>query len=158
MGRPSWSRGPCCPCTFCTPPRWTQSGRLHRSHRNNRAYIYTVYCTVHSVSSCIPVCMAWIEYPDNAKKLRERRYLGTCILHIVKMCPNCPKSRSQNYANGNDIETKANESFDNRVGVFFYIETKRTRSIVKQLFSKQNESVSLKNVKYRSDAKKVYRK
>ncbi len=71
------------------------------------------------------------------------------------MCPNCPKSRSQNYAYGNDIETKANESFDNRVGVFFDIEAMSTRSIVKQLFSKQSEPVSLKNVKYRSNAKQV---
>jgi hypothetical protein len=92
------------------------------------------------------------------KKLSERRYLGTYILHSI-YGENVPQmSRSQNYANGNDIETKANESFDNRVGAFFYIEAKSTRSIVKQLFSKQIEPVSLKNVKYRSDAKQVNRK
>jgi hypothetical protein len=37
-------------------------------------------------------------------------------------------------SNGNDIETKAKESFNN--GVFFDIEAKRTPSIVKKLFLK----------------------
>ncbi len=46
---------------------------------------------------------------------------------------------SPRTSNGNDIETKANESFDN--GVFFDIEAKRTRSIVKNLFSKRSEHV-----------------
>jgi hypothetical protein len=42
-------------------------------------------------------------------------------------------------SNDNDIETKANESFDN--GVFFDIETKRTRSMVRKLFSKRSAHV-----------------
>jgi hypothetical protein len=43
------------------------------------------------------------------------------------------------YSNGNNIETKANESFDN--GVFFYIEAKRTPSILSKLFSKRSEHI-----------------
>ncbi len=42
------------------------------------------------------------------------------------------------YSNGNNIETKADESFDN--GVFFYIEAKRTPSIfffISDLFQNQ---------------------
>jgi hypothetical protein len=39
-------------------------------------------------------------------------------------------------SNGNASETKANESFDN--GVFFYIEAKRTPSIINKLFSKRS--------------------
>ncbi len=42
-------------------------------------------------------------------------------------------------SNGNASETKANESFDN--GVFFYIEAKRTPSIVSKLFSKRSEHI-----------------
>ncbi len=41
--------------------------------------------------------------------------------------------------NGNASETKAKESLDN--GVFFYIEAKRTPSIVSKLFSKQSEHI-----------------
>ncbi len=41
--------------------------------------------------------------------------------------------------NGNDIEMKANESFDN--GVFFDIVAKRTPSILSKLFSEQNEHI-----------------
>ncbi len=41
--------------------------------------------------------------------------------------------------NGNNIETKANESFDN--GVFFNIDTKRTPSLVSKLFSKRSEHI-----------------
>ncbi len=42
-------------------------------------------------------------------------------------------------SNGNASETKANESFDN--GVFFYIEAKRTPSIISKLFSKRSEHI-----------------
>ncbi len=42
-------------------------------------------------------------------------------------------------SNGNASETKANESFDN--GVFFYIEAKRTPSIVRKLFSKRSKHI-----------------
>ncbi len=43
-------------------------------------------------------------------------------------------------SNGNASETKANESFDN--GVFFYIEAKRTPSIVSKLFSKRRKHIN----------------
>ncbi len=42
-------------------------------------------------------------------------------------------------SNGNNIETKANKSFDN--GVFFDIEAKRTRLIVRKLFSERSEHI-----------------
>ncbi len=45
-----------------------------------------------------------------------------------------PSPRLSHYIYGNDIETKANESFDN--GVFFNIKAKRTPSIVRKLFLK----------------------
>jgi hypothetical protein len=48
-------------------------------------------------------------------------------------------------SNGNASETKANESFDN--GVFFYIEAKRTRSIVEHLFRSEVKMFILKNLK-----------
>ena len=47
--------------------------------------------------------------------------------------------------------SEAMESFDN--DVFFYIEAKRTRSIVKKLISKRSEHVYIKDFKYRSEAK-----
>jgi hypothetical protein len=53
-----------------------------------------------------------------------------------------------------DIEakqSKAIESFDN--DVFFDIEAKRTRSIVRKFISKQSEQVYIKEFKYRSEAK-----
>jgi hypothetical protein len=45
--------------------------------------------------------------------------------------------------NGNRIEMKANENFDN--DVFFDIEAKRTRLIVRKKFSKRSEHVSINN-------------
>jgi hypothetical protein len=42
-------------------------------------------------------------------------------------------------SNGNDIETKANKSFDN--GVFFDIEGKGTCSIVRKLFLKRSKHI-----------------
>jgi hypothetical protein len=54
-----------------------------------------------------------------------------------------------NTVNGSkckDIETKANENFDN--GVFFNIETKQTPSIASKLFSKRSENVYIKEFKY----------
>jgi hypothetical protein len=42
-------------------------------------------------------------------------------------------------SNGNDIETNANVSFDN--GIFFDIEAKRTRSVVRKLLSKRSERI-----------------
>ena len=48
-------------------------------------------------------------------------------------------------SNGNARETKANERFDN--GVFFDIEAKRTRSIVRKLVLKRSEHVYVKELK-----------
>jgi hypothetical protein len=45
-------------------------------------------------------------------------------------------------SNGNDIEIKANESFNN--GVFFDIEATQTPSIVGKLFSKRSEHIRKK--------------
>jgi hypothetical protein len=64
------------------------------------------------------------------------------ISNQLKKLKNCLPRKSYNptnfmiikSSNGNDIETKAKESFDN--GVFFYIETKLTHSMVRKLFSK----------------------
>jgi len=50
-----------------------------------------------------------------------------------------PSPRVSHYSYGNDIETKANESFDN--GVFFEIKAKWTRSIVRKLFLKRCKHV-----------------
>jgi hypothetical protein len=50
-----------------------------------------------------------------------------------------PSPRVSHYSYGNDIETKASESFDN--GVFFDIKAKGTRLIVKKLFLKRWEHV-----------------
>ncbi len=72
------------------------------------------------------------------------------------MCPNWPEARIMLMATIS--KRKRTKAYDSRVGVFFYIEAKSTRSIVKQLFSEQSEHLSLKNVKYRSDAKQVNRK
>jgi hypothetical protein len=49
--------------------------------------------------------------------------------------------------------SEAIESFD--TDVFFYIEAKRTRSIVWKLISKRSKHVYIKEFKYRSEAKQV---
>ncbi len=54
-------------------------------------------------------------------------------------------------SNGNGIEAKRSESFDN--DVFFGIEAKRTRSIVRKLISKRSELVYIKEFNHRSEAK-----
>ncbi len=56
-------------------------------------------------------------------------------------------------SNGNGIEAKRSESFDN--AFFFDIEAKRTCSIVRKLISKRSELVYIKEFNYRSEAKKV---
>ncbi len=62
-----------------------------------------------------------------------------CILYTVL-----------HISNGNDIETKANKSFDN--GVFFDMEAKRTPLIVSKLFSKRSGHIrQIKNY-FRSEA------
>ncbi len=48
-------------------------------------------------------------------------------------------SNNVNISNGNASEPKANESFN--IGVFFYIEVKRTPSTVSKLFSKRSEHI-----------------
>ncbi len=63
---------------------------------------------------------------------------------------------NNNTSNDNDIETKANESFDN--GLFFDIEAKQTHLIVRKLFMLRSEPISFKNLAYRSKAKHVNRK
>ncbi len=67
-----------------------------------------------------------------------------------------PLELRQNTSNGNDIETNANESFDNVL--FFDIVAKRTRSKVSKLFLLRNEPLGLKNLTYRSKAKHVTKK
>jgi hypothetical protein len=56
-------------------------------------------------------------------------------------------------SNGNGIEAKRSESFDN--DFLFDIEAKRTRSIVRKLISKRSELVDIKEFNYRSEAKSV---
>ncbi len=56
-------------------------------------------------------------------------------------------------SNGNGIEAKRSESFDN--DFFFDIEAKRTRLIVRKLFSKRSELVYIKEFNYGSEAKSV---
>ncbi len=64
-------------------------------------------------------------------------------------------------ANVKVTEAKRSESFDN--DVFFYIEAKRTRSIVGKIISKRSEHVYIKEFKNRSeantfDSSKIYTK
>jgi hypothetical protein len=49
------------------------------------------------------------------------------------------KHLSDGGSNSNDMETKANVSFDN--DVFFYIDAKQTRFIVRKLFLKRSEHI-----------------
>jgi hypothetical protein len=76
------------------------------------------------------------------KLFRTPGISSTELVDLFRICSFAGYS-SLHYTAGtstsNDIETKANESFNN--GVFFDIKAKQTRSIVRKLFLKQSEHV-----------------
>ncbi len=80
---------------------------------------------------------------DDSRKKPETKNLVTLSLKYMKNSVQCRKVKHNGthytLCNGNASKTNANESFDN--GVFFYIEAKRTPSIVSKLFSKRSEHI-----------------
>jgi hypothetical protein len=76
------------------------------------------------------------------KLFRTPGISSTELVDLFRICSFAGYS-SLHYTAGtstsNDIETKANESFNN--GVFFDIKAKQTHSIVRKLFLKQSEHV-----------------
>ncbi len=59
----------------------------------------------------------------------------------------------RSISNSDDIETKANENFDN--GVFFLCRIEANAFDNSKIFSKRSEYVHIEKLKYRSDAKSV---
>ena len=84
--------------------------------------------------------------PDGAQA-RWQTPPGAAHSSVVQSRPETSKANVKGYGS----EAKRSEGFDN--DVFFNIEAKRTRSIVRKFILKRSEHVYIKEFKYLSEAK-----